>query len=398
MSENIRPFGGNPNSVTIWGESSGSFAVGQLLLSYGGSTDNLFHRSIQESGSATTAWCNGTDWYQPIYDNIVEQANCSDAIDTLDCLRNVPYEDFYPLLNQYPTYNDGPGYYPTVDGDIFPNFPTQAYHTGQFATGIPHLYGTNADEGTDNAPSDGVINTDDDLYAFLLHSTDFDFPPSTVRQIMDLYPDDPTIGISANTGTERFAEHGTQYKRIAAIMGDAFYRAPRPDDARSYTSHATGISKTYVYRFNTRGWVNNTNATYTDTTGSFAPDYKGVAHASELGFVWDNPQFHGQWAGYSELSDLMAELWINFAYDGNPNGAFAGTYKVEEDAPVVTQTFENVNVTGLQGPLWPAYDEDERGLNLVLQTQSQGGRYIEPDTYRLEGREYLTKWARRRHV
>jgi len=224
------------------------------------------------------------------------------------------------------------------------------------------------------------------------------FPSFVVRRLLELYPDDPIVGIPSNPGTERFAELGHQYKRIAAILGDAFYHATRLDDARSYTKFATGDSKTYVYHFNTRGFVNSTNATYTDTVGGFAPAYKGVAHASELAFVFNNPHFYGPWAGYKELSDIMSALWINFAYDGNPNGAFNGTYVINGATDTVPQTLSIVNVTGQQRPFWPSYGEDSRGLNLVLQTQGQGGIYVEPDTYRLEGREYLASWARRRHV
>lgn len=44
------------------------------------------------------------------------------------------------------------------------------------------------------------------------------------------------------------------------------------------------------------------------------------------------------------------------------------------------------------------YNESNDGLNLVIQKASQGGNYVETDTYRLAGREYLTKWARRRNV
>ena len=357
IQENISPFGGNKDSVTIWGESAGSFAVGQLVMSYGGRTDGLFHRSIQESGSASTAWCNSSAWYQPIYDRIVDQTKCTEAIDTLECLRTIPYKTIYPFLNS--SAITGPGWYPTVDGDIYPDFPTQLLQQGKFAH-IPHLYGSNSDEGTDNAPV-GIINTDEDLRNYLLYGTGFNFPNSTVTEIMKLYPDDPALGVPTNTGNKRFTKEGYQYKRVAAILGDVFYHATRRHDAQHYALY----SPTYIYRFNTRPYERYTK-------DHLPPAYKGVEHFSETSFVFANPYFVGPWPEYKALSDQMSAQWINFVNSGDPNA------------------------DGL--PRWPLYNESNEGLNLVLQKASQGGSYVEHDTYRLAGREYLTKWARRRNV
>ncbi|KAI8937836.1 hypothetical protein NX059_005529 [Plenodomus lindquistii] len=373
IQDNIESFGGNKSSVTIWGESAGSFAVGQLLMSYGGRTDGLFHGSIQESGSATTAWYNGTDWYQPIYDSIVSRANCSEEIDTLACLRTVPYEAMLPLLA---APIQGPGWYPTVDGDIIPAYPTELLSQGRFAH-IPHLYGTNSDEGTDNAPADAVINTTSQLRTYLANSTGFGFPSPVIDQILSLYPDDPTLGIPLNTGTERFAAQGYQYKRIAAILGDVFYHATRLFDARAYAKYAP----TYIYRFNTRPWQNDPLA----TTGGEAPAFKGVSHFSEVAFVFANPAYVGPWTEYKALSDEMSERWVRFIATGDPNAGVDARGRAHG---------------GLKGVKWPLYSSGEKGLNLVLQANGRGqnGSYVEEDTYRLEGREYLTKWARRRHV
>ncbi|KAK8113738.1 alpha/beta-hydrolase [Apiospora kogelbergensis] len=365
IQENAKAFGGDTDNVTIWGESSGSFAVGQLLMTYGGRTDGLFHRSIQESGSAATAWYNGSDWYQPIYDKIVSQVNCSEVPDTLACLRTVDYNTLYPFMASSKV--DGPGFYPTVDGDIIPNYPTELLHSGRFAH-VPHLYGTNSDEGTDNAPQ-GPINTDADLRDYLEHGAGFGFPASAVTRIMELYPDDPAQGIPLGTGAERFADvGGWQYKRAAAIVGDVFYHAPRLEDARHYARHSP---ETYIYRFNTRGYVGG-NGSATGGGGSLVPASRGVAHYTEVAFVFGNPTYVGPWPEYKALSEQMQDHWIRFAYHGNPNGK------------------------GLPG--WPRYGDGDKGLNLVLQTQGQGGSCVEEDTYRLAGREYLTQWARRRHV
>lgn len=247
-----------------------------------------------------------------------------------------------------------------------PNYPSTLMEMGHFAH-VPHIHGTVSDEGTDNAPV-GTMNTDEDIRTYLRYGLGFDFPDSVVDEIMELYPDDPTQGIPLNTGSERFAEYGWQYKRIAAILGDVFYHAPRRHDTQRYAAHAP----TYSYRFNTRDFVNSTNATYVDYSGELAPAYKGVSHFSEVAFVFANPQYVGPWPEYQALSRHMSLQWINFAYSGDPNG----------DAL----------------PTWPRYDESDDGLNLVIQSALQNGSYVESDTYRLAGRELLTTWARRRHV
>lgn len=54
VQENIAAFGGNPASVTIFGESAGAASVEFLMLSP--MTDGLFHRAISQSGSTLNPW------------------------------------------------------------------------------------------------------------------------------------------------------------------------------------------------------------------------------------------------------------------------------------------------------------------------------------------------------
>lgn len=160
----------------------------------------------------------------------------------------------------------------------------------------------------------------------------------------------------------------SRHRRVAAIVGDIFYHAPRLDDAGQYAKWG---GDTFVYRFNTRPYNINTTSTTAIATDSLRPASKGVAHFSEVAFVFNSPAVGGS-ADYQALSDQMSAQWITFAHDGSPNGP------------------------GL--PNWPTYDSSPNGINLVLQLDSQGGSQTEEDTYRLAGRQLLTEWARRRHV
>jgi carboxylesterase type B len=58
VHENIRQFGGDPDNITIFGQSSGAAAVHLLTLSPMGR--GLFHKAIGQSGTALSPWASGT--------------------------------------------------------------------------------------------------------------------------------------------------------------------------------------------------------------------------------------------------------------------------------------------------------------------------------------------------
>jgi carboxylesterase type B len=54
LHRNVVSFGGDPDSITIWGESAGANAVATQLLANSGKTEGLFARAIMQSGSQST--------------------------------------------------------------------------------------------------------------------------------------------------------------------------------------------------------------------------------------------------------------------------------------------------------------------------------------------------------
>jgi len=81
-------------SLTIiklrWGQSAGGISVGSQIVTNSGDSEGLFRGAIMQSGSPQTAM--DTSDGQQHYDGLVNDMGCAGAGDTLDCLRNVPYE------------------------------------------------------------------------------------------------------------------------------------------------------------------------------------------------------------------------------------------------------------------------------------------------------------------
>ena len=142
VRDNVRAFGGDPNDVTIFGESAGSTDVCFHVVSPG--SGGLFHRAISESNGCTLHQRSAAD-AEAATAQLVSSVGCDASSDVLGCLRNVSAAD---LLNADPSKDVGGGAFDAVvDGGFLPDQPRALFDTGHFNK-VPYLLGSNADEGT----------------------------------------------------------------------------------------------------------------------------------------------------------------------------------------------------------------------------------------------------------
>ncbi|KAH9970754.1 Alpha/Beta hydrolase protein [Lactifluus volemus] len=165
---------------------------------------------------------------QPYYDDVVNRTGCSGSSDTLSCLRTVPYVTLKAAVGDSPSIfsyqSVALAWQPRVDGVFLTHSPQKLVLDGKVAD-IPFVTGDCDDEGTMFALPSLNITTGAELHDYLSRTILSGASSEEIDELLKLYPQDATQGSPFDTGEQNAIT--PQFKRIAAIIGDIEFQAPR---------------------------------------------------------------------------------------------------------------------------------------------------------------------------
>ncbi|MAI90853.1 MAG: carboxylesterase [Hyphomonadaceae bacterium TMED5] len=284
VRDNIAAFGGDPDNVTIMGESGGGSKVSHLLATP--AADGLFHRAIIQSGPGVTS--GDAESAAQLADLFLEEA----GVETPEALQALTADEISNAGRAALALAEAEGlsanFRPIVDGVVQPSHPFMPTAPAQ-SSDVPIMIGWNKDEMT-------IFNAAQEWFGTL-----------------------PEAGLAVMG--ERFGEDGP------ALI--AHYREARPDDAPTYIANSAMTARfvygTYILadqraRQEDGAPVYMYQLTYeTDTNGGVLRS----PHTLDIPFMFDNVEESRILVGSGEapnlLGAMMSDAWVSFARDGVPS-------------------------------------------------------------------------------
>ena len=278
VHENIAGFGGDPDNVTIWGESAGGGSCSLLPLVKG--SHKYFKRVIAQSGAP--AQTRSTEQAIEITNKVMEELGCKTVAD----LMKVSAEEFTETWTRLYGFFQVLGIrtFPERDGKFLPLDPWEAYANGA-AKDIEFLQGCNRDEMNTFL---GVIGVDRwNEWASGRKAEKLAKHTDEEKALVESYCSEIT---------------GESYEPTVRLLSQYMFIAPQ---IRLSEEQAKGGGKSYTYYFRVE---------------SSAPLIK-AGHITELSALFNHPEitfFTGR--AYDEtFCKTLRKMWIQFAKTGNPS-------------------------------------------------------------------------------
>ncbi|XP_053950482.1 carboxylic ester hydrolase isoform X1 [Anastrepha ludens] len=324
VQQNIAAFGGDPTSVTIFGNSAGGASVTYHMLS--NSSKGLFHKAIAQSGTYYNPWA------QPQYKDL--SANRARTVAQLvDCDAEAKWPELLNCLRTKSAKEVVATLYELFEWDYDPMVPFQPVieppHEGAFLTlwprdvGLPHgfslpfMIGATSEEGLlKTAPLLNIPGLLDE------YKQQFD----TILPIelqYDHHPPEVRAEITRQIEEFYFKEGHTydkyNHQNLTDLISDGWFIAGIDEYIRQRVDAKKSLKMPpfYVYLFEHRS-----PASFSELFKGGREDYYGACHAEELQYLF--PVAMELFVSASptksdiELRDAMLKMWVNFAREGNP--------------------------------------------------------------------------------
>lgn len=328
VQQYITSFGGDPNRVTIFGQSAGAGIVSALILSPA-VPDGLFHGAIMQSGSAFGSWVVDE---QPVLNSrdIARLGGCHEngtLIEINACLMAMDVRTLMAAFTAHKAMASITGIHMvggcriTVGGpsNFMPHSPYKLMRTGGGRRDIPVMAGVTKHDGTFSLAGlyeilDKTVGINDTRFnAFQLIDT--------LNQVMGV--DEYTNSLAGYEVASLFTNSpamvdGDFMEMIDALVDISSVLVIKGPTFRAAQAHAYhSPQQTYLYSFDYRGEF--TRFGYGADTSHY-PFEGGIHHSNDNIYIYPWPEFVSNLnPADTEMAKRMVSFWATFATTGIPS-------------------------------------------------------------------------------